>query len=65
VAFADAEEPLIGAKGHAGGEVDASIDLRLLAVLDEPHAAAVVGLLRVVVGDVEAAVRMREDAVTE
>ncbi len=65
VAFGDAEEPLIGAEGHASGEFDASINLLLLAVLDEPDTASIVGLLRVVIGDVEAAVRMREDAVTE
>ncbi len=38
VTFADGEEPLIGKKSHAGGEVDACIDLLLLAFLDEPHA---------------------------
>ena len=63
VAFADGEEPLVGTKGHAGGEVDAGIDLLLLAVLDEPHAATFGGLFRVVVGDVEAPIWMREDAV--
>ena len=58
-AFGDREQPLIRTVCQASRMLQATIHKRLLAVLDEPHAAIVI-----ITGDVEAATRHGQNGMT-